>query len=307
MQSENETSGARKGCEAVTFAIAPLLAAACSYLSVIEDTDETWLRVSRAQFAPNDPGQYWGEVSEECVFEFGGLLARWRSNPNRRALLSRWVEIFAQEQRPESVMRWWLASQELFAPPRNGKYISNGAAAALQNLASEVLVKKLVSDRNVMGKYYRLAAWRGTIFSTQSRNMYMEALRNALIDGNDTEHYWWHARHAILLMYATGRGDLLEAEPSKLVIATKKWFDWFRANGMYLRPTSTDFPRWQLSKSLVRAKLGYVPFFTEHRELPPIVIKCPFLKWRGVVLLKPHSAPYHASLSLRVYNKDSNR
>lgn len=209
------------------------------------------------------------------------------SNP--RQGLEYFVNQFGKDG-PQADMRWLISARSMMLTAnRTGRPYYDKKDFQLrraQLIFAELQVRQFLKSPKLLDHYYHSVIWFNHMFADTFFPAYLgNVVRNMQEDTNNNDEYWWYAQNFVLMVHATGRDDLLKnANPEDLKPQFKEWFEWFKKNGMYLRPSSNSIS-WDIDKGEKRRKEGYVPFLLKH-QLPPLKLqpKYPFSNWKG---LKP--------------------
>jgi hypothetical protein len=201
---------------------------------------------------------------------------------DQRASLKFYIDQFGKHG-PQADFRWMVADVDtLLASPFVRPRVASEKPkekefGKRQLLACELLVRKCLSDRSFLQRYYRAVIWSGLWLGTGKKHAasmlsQIQGTRDGFKD--HPEEYWWYARNFVLLAYATGREDILDrADAEKLQPRFVEWFEWFNSKDgeAYLQADAEHF-RWSIDKKRERNSEGVPPL-----QAP----KEPFSDWKG--------------------------
>ena len=152
--------------------------------------------------------------------------------------------------------------------------------------ATEQMVRIISTDPVLRKRLYQAIVWNREYF--RRHTMYRMTLGRAIIhllngevnEGQDPE-YWWYCYDVIMAIEATGQDELLrDADPEKLLSVVRKWYEWLKENGAYLRALPDSW-YWVVDEGEKRRQEGYVPFLLDPPVFTPLVSypEVPFPDW----------------------------
>lgn len=162
-----------------------------------------------------------------------------------------------------------------------------GRFRKVQNELAKQICLRFVDTPGYLEQYHHWHAWRRLWLNGDNNvgQMWYSFEVNAARVKHGDELFWWACRQCMLIIYATGRDDLIprsEREYEFLPERCREWNEWFRTKGCFLRP-SPSAPRWFFDAQLESTGYGYAPFFLERGELPALIYpsSVPFPDWPG--------------------------
>jgi hypothetical protein len=207
----------------------------------------------------------------------------------------------------ETDLAWILSAYDLVLPTNPGfrPYGTQADGAGFESERRRLIQLQFArelthrfvdqTDKECLPKYYRWVGCFTPLLKQRGVNYfaaYGEKIRESF--RADNPDYWWEARNVCLMMYATGREDLVKgAEPDAIPQKFDQFVKWFSENGPYLRPSPIE-PQWKLDENLKAAKYGYVPFFSGS-VLPPLTYDVEAAPFPGLRILPEGNAQRDSS------------
>lgn len=133
---------------------------------------------------------------------------------------------------------------------------------------TELLVRRLLSDPELLERYYRLTVWTRDFHGGRFERLPVLArmYRDEFPEPGAPE-YWWYVRQFLLLARATDRLDLIESTPhDQFDEAFEEWCKWLDAHSSRMIQKGGDL-HWSLGSKKVY----------DHGSLPRVDIPFPRL------------------------------
>lgn len=234
---------------------------------------ESVKRVSAPEMEePLEPDVYWSRIQMKTAPIVAKAVGDAKNNEHD---LLMFVDGFKDATGNEK-LRWILAGDRLVIPFHHVGFpkFDDSKMDLGVDLICKCETNNMVRDPYYREMYYRTVAW-ATGFLARSIDIDTESsLVKQGFARDNKDQYWFWARNATLIIYSTGRSDLLEdASPEKMNVVFATWYDWYavKENKRYLR-LNHDKIRWRLDESAVKK---HEPVkFDDGCEVPPPPFVC---------------------------------